>query len=125
MAHLLTWEPRGVNIKFFDACNVHDVRQAYESISGSPRLDVICYAIFDYLDLVRQDISQPEIVKLAALDRGFAYFYPSLRFASVATDECVLELWRQFVSIGNMPARHAVFPTVSAARDWLQTGDRC
>lgn len=120
MAHFLQWEPTGVYAKFFDRCTVDDVRQAYEKISDDSRSDDVRGAIFDYLDVGRQNMTESEIEMVAAFDIGLAYSLPSLRFAGVVTDKRILELWRHFVAVGNIPGRYAVFSTVSAARDWLK-----
>jgi hypothetical protein len=125
MAHFLTWEPTGVYAKFVGPCTVNDVHQAYRKISKNPCLDDLHYVIFDCLDMAQHNMSESEIEKVAAFDMGLAYFYPAPKFATVTTDQRILELWRHFVSVAKIPGRHAVFPTVSAARDWLQTGDRC
>lgn len=119
MAHFLYWEPNGVYAKFFGTCTVDDVFQAYEKISLNSHLFDLRHAIFDYLDVEQQDITESGILKVAALDIGWAYYFPSLRFASVATDKHVLDLWRIFFNMVKIPGRHGVFPTVSAARDWL------
>ncbi|MDI1246392.1 MAG: hypothetical protein PSV24_13440 [Rhodoferax sp.] len=119
MAHFLTWVPRGVYAKFVGTCSGSDVERAFRGLSDDARSDQIRYAIFDYLDVDRVDITDSELETTAAFDIGLAYSLPSLRVASVATDEQLLELWRRFVDLEKLPGRHGVFPTVSAAQDWL------
>lgn len=119
MAHFLTWEPRGVYAKFVGACSGADVSRAFEGLSGDARCDDLHYAIFDYLDVAQVGITESELETVAALDIGLAYSLPSLRVASVATDEQVLAFWKRFIALEKMPGRHGIFPTVSAARDWL------
>ncbi len=119
MAHLLTWEPKRVYARFFSECAVDDVMKAFEKISGDARSDDIRGAIFDYLDVERQNMTESEIEMVAAFDIGLAYSLPLLRIASVTADEHMLELLRHFVAVVEMPGRHGVFSTVSVARDWL------
>lgn len=120
MCYHLTWEPKGVYAKFGDPYTVNDVRQAFEKISDDSRCDEIRYGIFDYLDVERHNVTERDAVMVAAFDIGLAYSLPSLRFASVATGKNVLEFWQHFIDIVKIPGRHGIFPTVSAARDWLE-----
>lgn len=46
MAHLITWEPKGVYAKFVGTCDFDDVRQAYEKFSVNSQPDDIRYANF-------------------------------------------------------------------------------
>lgn len=119
MCYQLSWEPKGVYSKFGDPYTATDVRQAYEQISDDSRCDGIRFAIFDYLHVERHDVTKWDAVRVAAFDIGMAHYFPSIRFASVTTDGHALELWQHFVEVVKIPGRHGVFPTVSAARDWL------
>lgn len=119
MAYSVTWEPLGIYARFAGACTVNDVQRAFETISDDYRSYDIRGAIFDYLDVESHHVTKRDAVKLAAFDIGMAHYFPSIRFASVITDERVLEFWQHFVDVVKIPGRHGIFPTVSAARDWL------
>ncbi len=119
MAYSVTWKPHGIYARFSGACTVNDVQRAFETISDDYRSNDIRGAIFDYLDVESHHVTKRDAVKLAAFDIGMAYYFPSIRFAGVMTDERVLEFWQHFVDVVKMPGRHGIFSTVSAARDWL------
>lgn len=119
MVYSLVWEPKGVHAKFSGQSTVVDVQRAYEAISRDPRSDQLRYAIFDYLDVEPRALERQEVEQVAAFAIGLAVSLPEVRYASVATDERIVALWRHFVSVQPTPERHGVFPSVSAARDWL------
>lgn len=114
----LNWEKRGVYVKFQGACTVMDLVHAFEEIGGDARSDDIHFAIFDFLEVASQNVTESEAEEIAAMDIGLAYSVPRLRFASVTTDERILALWRHFVSVHSMPERHDVFTSLEAARAW-------
>lgn len=119
MPCILNWENKGVYVKFLGTCTVVDVIHALEQIGGDARSDDIYFAIFDYLQIDSQNVTEAETEEIAAMDIGMAYSVPRLRFASVSTDERVLALWRHFISAHPTPERHGIFPTLEAARDWV------
>jgi hypothetical protein len=115
----LDWETKGVYVKFQGACTVLDLVHAFEAIGGDARSDDIHCVIFDFLDVASQNVTESEAEEIAAMDVGLAYSVPRLRFASVSTDERILELWRHFVSVHSMPERHGVFSSLEQARAWV------
>lgn len=105
--------------KFSGICTVVDVLHAFEQIGGDVRADDILFAIFDFLDVESQNVTEAETEEVAAIDNALALSFPRLRFASIATDQRILELWRHFISVHPLPERHGAFPTVAEARAWL------
>ena len=119
----LDWEQNGVCAKFSGICTVADVLHAFEQIGGDVRADDILFAIFDFLDVESQNVTESETEEVAAIDNALALSFPRLRFASVTTDPRILELWRHFISVHPMPERHGVFPSVAEARAWPADND--
>lgn len=119
MPCILNWEEKGVYVRFLGTCTVTDVIRALEQIGGDARSDDIYFAIFDYLEIDSQNVTEAETEEIAAMDIGMAYSVPRLRFASVSIDERVLALWRHFISAHAIPERHGIFSTLKAARDWV------
>lgn len=128
MPYSISWEPKGIYASFSGFCSVADVLRAFEDISNDPRSDHFYYAIFDYLAVEQENISEAEIEieieDVAAFDIGLTYSLPNLRFASITTDERIIKLWRHYFSVHAFPEKLAIFSTLSSAREWLENSPK-
>lgn len=119
----LNWEQNGVYATFTGACTVADVLHAFEQIGGDARSDDLLFAIFDFLDVESQNVTESETEEVAAIDHAIALSFPRLHFASVTSDERICELWHHFISVHPIPERHGLFSTVAAAKAWLTASE--
>lgn len=119
MPYMMSWESKGVYAKFHGKCTVDDVKKVFEKISGDSRHDNLKFAIFDYLDVEHQNVTEAEIEEVAALDIGMTFTNPRIALASISTDKRILELWEHYKSVNVLPHRLGIFPSVSEARAWI------
>ena len=120
----LTWEPRCVCVKFSGTCSIRDVIEAFEAISGDPRLDSLRSAIFDYVDVQHSNVTEREIERAVAQEIGIGRTNPRLSYATVATDERNRVLWQHFASRSVSPERLGLFHSVAEAQKWLAGWDQ-
>lgn len=116
----LTWEPNGVYAKYYGACTVSDLTDAFVRISENPESDTMRSALFDFLNVEDQNVTEQEIEEVSGFHFGLAQSAPNICFASVATDRRLLELWHHYAAVLGMPDKRAVFPTIAEARVWLK-----
>jgi len=119
MPSTITWGPEGIYARFVDACSIGDVTRVFDDLSGAPRLDTARYAIFDYLEIKTQDVTESDIEYAAALDIGLSFTNPRRLFASVTTGARIRELWRRYIAVNVKTERHCIFATVAEARAWI------
>lgn len=119
MAHELTWEPRGVYVKFRGHVARAELFAVFEAITAHPRYDEIRYAIADHLEATRLDAQPTDMEHLSALDYAASLTNPRMLGAHVATDPAVLAQIHQFVAVNDAQHEHAVFTTLEEARRWI------
>lgn len=119
MPYSITWESKGVCAKFNGRCTINDLKEVFIKIGSDYRYDSLRFVILDYLDVEHQNLTEAEAEEAAAIDIGMTFTNPRVVFASISSDERILELWRHFVSVNVLPHRHGILPGVSEARAWI------
>ena len=122
MAYELVWEPDGVIKQFSGGVSAREFIQAVENVQGDYRFDDARYVINDLLAVTKHELSAEVLTEVAVLQYGAYASNPNCRVVFVTTDEALV------VRVKNTPAvaglisyETEVFPTVTAARDWLDS----
>jgi hypothetical protein len=122
MAYEFVWEPDGVIKQFSGVVTAREFIQAVENVQGDYRFDDARYVINDLLAVTKHELSAEVLTEVAVLQYGAYASNPNCRVVFVTTDEALA------VRIKNTPAvaglisyETEVFPTVTAARDWLDS----
>ena len=122
MAYELVWEPDGVIKQFSGVVSAREFIEAVENVQGDYRFDDARYVINDLLAVTKHELSAEVLTEVAVLQYGAYASNPNCRVVFVTTDEALA------VRIKNTPAvaglisyETEVFPTVTAARDWLDS----
>ena len=122
MPYELTWEDRGVVIRYWGVASDHDLRQSNLETYSHPRFADIDYQLVDCTDVTRLDLSSDAVRWVADWDIRASKRSPSLRIAVVGEDKLLIGLANVYriefdVQGGLWEQGH--FATVDEARAWL------
>ena len=112
-------EPQGVCFRFNGDCAGHELRTAFERLSGCPDVESLRFAIFDYSRIENLKATKTQIEDALVLDIGLSAYSPYLKIVTVAQEPHISSMWKQLVSSHTQKDRHALFSNEASARDWL------
>ncbi|AXS80278.1 hypothetical protein [Dechloromonas sp. HYN0024] len=122
MAYELVWEPEGVINRFSGVVRAWELVQSVETIQGDARFDDTRYVINDFLAVTEYEMGAEILTEVAVLQYGAYNTNPNCRIVFVTTDDALATLVRGVPeSSGITSYQTEVCPTVSAARDWLDS----
>lgn len=122
MAYELVWEPDGVIKKFSGVVSAREFIEAVENVQGDFRFDDARYVINDFLAVTKHELSEDALTEVAVLQYGAFASNPNCRIVFVTTEEALATRIRNTpVVAGLVSYQTEVCPTVSAARDWLDS----
>lgn len=120
MAFINNWEQHGVIRIFSGFVDGQQVLDSVVSIEEDSRFDSVRYVINDFLEVADFDISDAEIVRIAAIDRAASATNPNIRIALVVQDDGIRELAQRYGNLmQNSPYKTSLFTSVEAAREWV------
>jgi len=70
MGYTLSWEPRGVVLRFSSRVTIRDILSASNTYQGDSRYDELSYVIADYSQITGCDASPTHIDDVWAVDYG-------------------------------------------------------
>ncbi|MFM2121232.1 MAG: hypothetical protein RL722_2700, partial [Pseudomonadota bacterium] len=82
MPYSLTWEARGVYRRYHGDVTIAERRLSFDDICGDPRFDRLRYAITDYREAERYELSDEATREIAALHVAPAITNPQMRIAA-------------------------------------------
>ena len=120
MAHLNTWEEKGLYREFKDNITGKEVLNINFTIQGDPRFDQIKYVINDFTQVTDFDFSDLDIKLLAITDDIAAKSNPMLKIALIITLEPLLE-WADLYCehMKDSPYTCKIFKHLSDAKKWV------
>ncbi|PKO37027.1 MAG: hypothetical protein CVU33_15330 [Betaproteobacteria bacterium HGW-Betaproteobacteria-6] len=122
MAYELVWEPDGVIKQFSGTVSAREFVEAVENIQGDFRFDDARYVINDLSLVTKHEITEDVLTEVAVLQYGAFASNPNCRVVFVTTDEQLAERVRNVPAVADLVSYQTeVCPTVSAARDWLDS----
>jgi hypothetical protein len=121
MPFRLTWEPRGVYRQYFGDVTIAERLESFEAICGHRRFDELRYTITDYLDVGRYEVTAEATEVIAALHIAPLRTNPRVLMAAVAVKPEVVMAIKDFIGLQYTERPYRVFPTLEAAREWLQS----
>lgn len=122
MACELVWEPDGVVKRFSGVVSAREFVKGVERVQSDPRYDEAHYVINDFSNVVSHELDESVLHEVAILQYGAHASHPNCRIVFVTQDEglsALLELSAASASIESYQT--AVLPSVTAARDWLDS----
>lgn len=122
MAYELVWEPDGVIKQFSGVVSAREYIEAVESVQGDYRFDDARYVINDFLAVTKHELSEDVLTEVAVLQYGAYASNPNCRIVFVTTEPALATRIRNTPAVAGLVSYQTeIFPTVSAARDWLDS----
>lgn len=122
MPYDIVWEPDGVRVDFSEAVKGRELIESTERMESDPRFDEMRYVINDLSAISSHDFSEENLTQLAVINFGAHASHPNCRMVYVTTSPELAELIKQTLMAEDMKSYIIeVFPTVDAARDWLDS----
>lgn len=122
MACDLVWEPDGVLKRFTALVTADEFIWAVKQVQSDSRFDEARYVICDFSEADGTAISEQALTEVAALNYGAYASNPNCRIVFVTTNaEFSGRIGRTLMSPELASYSVEVRPTVSEARDWLDS----
>jgi hypothetical protein len=86
------WIDNNAHVTFGGDLSFTDINQADEKIFGDLRFDLMKYAIFDFSNIQKLNITKEEAQIIGILDRSSNIWYRSIRIALITTNIELMEL---------------------------------
>ena len=127
MPYELTWEERGVLIRFWDVVSDHDLMQSNLDCYDNPRFETAGYEIADFTEATKLAFSSGTLRRVAELDFKASKRNPAMRLAVVGEELLLLGLANMYRALFDLEGgiwEQAQFATVDEARPWCVGGDQ-
>lgn len=122
MPYDLVWEPEGVHKRFSGFVTARQFIQSVEQTQRDSRFDEIHYIINDLSEITGHELSEQVLTHLAAINYGAYASNPNCRIVYVTTEDALVGRLKANLVSGEMTSFQVeVLPTVSDARDWLDS----
>lgn len=120
MAYQTTWEPpSGAYKKFAGHVSDDELLRSVSRLHGDARFDDLRYVINDFLDVESFDVSEDNVMYIAAMDAAAARSNPNIRVVIVVTDAKALALALNYASSPWTAYATRIVSSVDEARAWL------
>ena len=86
------WIDNNAHVTFGGDLRFSDINQADEKIFGDLRFDLMKYAIFDFSNIQKLNITKEEAQIIGILDRSSNIWYRSIKIALITTNIELMEL---------------------------------
>ena len=122
MAYEIVWEPDGVLVQFTAQVSAREFLNSATQIQGDSRFDEARYVINDFSAITGHELGEEVLTELSALQYGAYASHPNCRIVFVTADTGLAEQVKRILMAPEMTSYEVeVLPTVSDARDWLDS----
>lgn len=101
-----------VIISFKGVVSFHDLDRANNMIYGDARFDLMDYAVFDFRNIDRLNLSRDEVLIISALDKSASYWNKKLKLACVADDYDTKERVISYIKLMKKVIGKSIFLTI-------------
>lgn len=123
MPYSTTWEPRGVMWTFWGVVTGEELFRSNGEVYGDPRFDDITYELVDLTGVDRFDVTEEDMLVMAASDRAASRSNANVRIAVAANDPSIRAMSERYSEAAvRSPWQQRVFTSVEDARNWLEDG---
>lgn len=122
MPYEITWEAKGVYIKFRGIVSSYEDDEANNQLYRDPRFEDSDYFIWDMTDVIRFEMADDEIDFPAITDKVATSYKPKLKGALIATDKAVQRIIELYIykSVEMESSWELkLFNHISDARRWI------
>lgn len=125
MAYNIVWEPDGVHKQYSGFITGRELLESCRKIHSDPRFDEMRYVINDLSEVAGHDLATDTLTDLAVANYGAHFSNPNCRVVFVTPDENLAKtITDNLMSPTVKSYQVEVKPTVSEARDWLDSQPR-
>jgi len=125
MAYDINWEPEGIHKHYSGFVTGREMIESATKIQCDPRFDDMRYVINDFTGITGHDLSIDAFTDLAASNYGAHASNPNCRIVYVTTDTNLVKVIQDtLMSPAFISYEVEVKPTISEARDWLDSQPR-
>jgi len=122
MAYEVVWEPDGVVNQFSGVVPGWEFIESVKNIQSDFRFDEARYVINDFSVVTKHELTEEVVTEYAALLYGAYASHPNCRVVFVTTNEALAGLVINTpAAVGLVSYQTEIRPTLSAARDWLDS----
>ncbi len=122
MPYQIIWSERGVEWIYSGVLTGEEIIQSNEAIYGDPRFDDLRYQIVDFTNVVKFEVSEQDMKRMAYYDRVAVRSNPRIRLAVIAPEavgRSIAETYNQHNKESGWEQR--IFETRAEAEAWLGT----
>ncbi len=118
MAYEVIWEPSGAYKKFAGHVNDEELRLSVSRLHGDRRFDDLRYVINDFLAVESYDVTEENVMYIAAIDGAAARSNPNIRVALVVTEAQGTQLALRYAGSPWTVYQTRIFHSAEEARAW-------
>ncbi|MCF8230456.1 MAG: hypothetical protein K9J24_16030 [Bacteroidales bacterium] len=121
MPYKITWETKGVYIKWVGKATREENLEANGKIYGDKRYDSLHYQISDILESDTRELTDRDVKVVACLESRAAIWNKHLLVAHLTRDPKLIDQIRMYEKImADSNWKFGVFGTLEEAREWIR-----
>lgn len=122
MPYNITWEPKGVLVKWYGKCTYKENLEANGMLYGDKRFDSIHYQISDILDADTSAFTNHDITVIARLELKATIWNKNMLVAHITQNRALIEQIKMYeVEMRDSNWKFGIFDTIEQARAWVDT----
>ena len=121
MPHSTQWDRNGVIWQYWGVVTGDELLESNQEIYGDARFDEMKYQVVDLTEVERFDVSEDDMMVVAANDKAAARTNPNVRVAIIASDSTILQLSRIYGAATAATWKQRVFDTSAEAQSWARS----
>lgn len=119
MPYEITWENRGAHKRMYGFVTSVEFLRAALEMQGHARFDELRYVVNDFREVTGHNITEADVMKVAAYALGAFHINPRIAIAAISTDAEIQRLMELYASPRYSLYAFRYFPTLVAAREWI------
>jgi hypothetical protein len=122
LAHQIFWEEDGAYRKFAGHVSDDELVGSVAGMHGDRRFDDLRYVINDFLGVESFDVTEENVLYIAAIDGAAARSNPHIRIALVTVEPEMTALAMRYIGSPWTVYPTQIFHSLDAARTWIVAG---
>lgn len=119
MTHLVSWEPKGVYVKFYGYMTHKEYMALLQRLCADPRFDSLHYLLNHFSDVDGHNISDPNLEELLSIFWANSLSNKRLLHALIADNPNMVSLASRFNTASPSGSMFRIFPNLHDAREWV------
>ncbi len=119
MTHLISWESKGVYVKFYDYLTHKEYLALLQKLCADPRFDSIHYLLNHFSDINGHNISEPNLEELISIFWANSLSNKRLLHALIGDSPNMISLAKRFNAASPSGEMFHIFANLHDAREWV------